>query len=41
MNEKFEAGYYLSDYGFYLPSGLNLEKQDVEIVCEKLKEIII
>jgi perosamine synthetase len=40
VNEKFEVADYLSDYGFYLPSGLNLEKQDVEIVCEKLKEEI-
>jgi perosamine synthetase len=40
INEKYKIAEYLTDYGFYLPSGLNLEKHDVEIVCEILKEEI-
>lgn len=41
VNEKFQVTDYLSDYGFYLPSGLNLEKQDIELVCQIFKEEIL
>jgi perosamine synthetase len=41
LNERFEVAELLTDYGFYLPSGLNLEKDDVQMVCEILKEEIL
>jgi len=30
----------LSEYGFYLPSGLGLKDDDIEFVCEKLIEVL-
>jgi perosamine synthetase len=37
--EKFPNTEYLSKYGLYLPSGLRLNKQKIETICEILKSI--
>ena len=30
----------LSEYGFYLPSGLGLKDDDIEFVCQKLIQVL-
>ena len=35
-----KISYKISPYGLNLPSGFNLNKQDVKYVCESLKTII-
>lgn len=29
------------DYGLYLPNHLNIDKKDIEYVCDKFKEVAI
>ena len=36
----FPVAEYLSEYGFYLPSGLGLEEKDIDHVCEELCRIL-
>ncbi len=38
--KKFKNSEFLSEYGFYLPSGLGLKENEIDIVCKKLKKII-
>ena len=38
--ESLEIAEYLYDYGFYLPSGINLQEKDIKTVADTLKEIL-
>ena len=40
INETHNISEKLYNQGFYLPSGLNLTKEKIEYVCEKLYSII-
>ena len=37
INEKYPNAEYLARCGFYLPSGLGLQSEEIEFVIEKLK----
>jgi len=39
-NQNCRNSELLSEYGFYLPSGLGLKDSDIEFVCEKLIEVL-
>ena len=39
-NEKFKNTEYLSRYGLYLPSGLRINKQKINKICETLKMVL-
>ena len=39
MNEKYPVAENLSERGFYIPSGLALTENQIEIVVEKVKKI--
>lgn len=39
-NQKFKNSEYLSSSGFYLPSGINLKKKELEYVIKNLNNII-
>ena len=39
-NKKFLNSHFISNNGFYLPSGLGIENKEIEYICEKLKIIL-
>ena len=39
-NQKFKNSEYLSTNGFYLPSGINLKKSDLEYIAKELNKIL-
>ena len=43
LNYKFSGSYnnseYLSDYGFYLPSGINTTKSEIIYICNSINII--
>ncbi len=39
-NEKFKNTEYLSRYGLYLPSGLRINKQKINKICQTLKMVL-
>jgi perosamine synthetase len=40
FNKKYPNSEYLSKYGFYLPSGINIKKKQIKMICEKLNKLI-
>jgi len=38
--ESYPVAEKISDYGFYLPSGLGLDLKDIPYICQNLKQII-
>jgi perosamine synthetase len=40
FNKKYPNSEYLSKYGFYLPSGINIKKRQIKIICERLNKLI-
>ena len=39
-NQNFKNSEYLSTNGFYLPSGINLKKNELEYVVKSLNKIL-
>ena len=40
FNKKYPNSEYLSKYGFYLPSGINIKKKQIKMICERLNKLI-
>ena len=41
INESHPVAETLSEFGFYIPSGLNLKKEQIYEVINKIKEVLI
>ena len=39
-NEKFPNSEYISDYGLYLPSGINLKYNEIKYICDEVNNIL-
>ncbi len=40
FNKKYPNSEYLSKYGFYLPSGINIKNKQIKMICERLNKLI-
>ena len=40
FNKKYQNSEYLSKYGFYLPSGINMKNKQIKMICERLNKLI-
>ena len=40
FKKKYPNSEYLSKYGFYLPSGLNITNSQIKLICRKLNKLI-
>jgi perosamine synthetase len=40
FKKKYPNSEYLSKYGFYLPSGLNIKNTQIKLICKKLNKLI-
>ena len=38
--EKYPNSEYLSKFGFYLPSGIGLKKNEIKYICDKVNLIL-
>ena len=39
FKKSFKNSEYLSEYGFYLPSGLNTNYKEIDYICKCIKKI--
>jgi perosamine synthetase len=39
-NEKFPNSEYISEYGLYLPSGINLKYNEIKYICDEVNNIL-
>ena len=40
VNEKYEGAEYISEKGFYVPSGIGITEEEMEIVADKVKKVL-
>jgi perosamine synthetase len=40
FKKKYPNSEYLSKYGFYLPSGINIKNDQIKLICKKLNKLI-
>jgi perosamine synthetase len=40
FSKKYPNSEYLSKYGFYLPSGINIKNKQIKTICKKLNKLI-
>ena len=40
VNETYEGAEYLAEKGFYVPSGIGITEEEMEIVADKLKKVL-
>ena len=40
FNKRYPNSEYLSKYGFYLPSGINIKNKQIKTICDKLNKLI-
>ena len=40
FNKKYPNSEYLSKYGFYLPSGINIKNKQIKMICARLNKLI-
>ena len=39
-NAKFPNSEYISEYGLYLPSGINLKYNEIKFICDEVNNIL-